>query len=115
MSKCIGAHTNSGALYPGYINFSRDDDGSISIIIRSDPKITKDSSYICGFERDKGKPGRCTPGDSCCNNYCNMAPEKGKMQHSPTPCTQISEGASAHLKLSAADFEQFMTDVNAAS
>lgn len=44
-------------------------------------------SYICGYASDKGAPGRCTPGDDRCNNYCNLAPTKGPMQ--PHPATYM--------------------------
>lgn len=57
-------------------------------------------AYICGYETDKGKPGRCTPGDAHCNNYCNMAPEKGSMQSVPVQYdyTKSVEDEVAHLK-----------------
>lgn len=55
--------------------------------------------YICGYARDKGQPGRCTPGDEHCNNYCNMAPEKGPMQRSPKDLDPAAEFAVAHARL----------------
>lgn len=42
--------------------------------------------YVCGHARDKGQPGRCTPGDDRCNNYCNLAPQKGPVQAAPAEC-----------------------------
>lgn len=45
------------------------------------PDVEK--TYVCGYASDKGQPGRCTPGDDRCNNYCNMAPAKGPMQPHP--------------------------------
>lgn len=107
MSKYINAHTNLDPAYPGYINFTREDDGSVTVILRGDP-VVKDGCYVCGFERDKGKPGRCTPGDDNCNNYCNMAPAKGPMVNAPKDCVQVIEGACASVKLSAADFESLI-------
>lgn len=104
MSKLIVAHTNLGAVYPGYINFTREDDGTVSVIVRGNPSCQVDSFYICGYAKDKGKHGRCTPGDDRCNNYCNMAPEKGPMQNHPAPCARFIEGQTATLTLSAADF-----------
>lgn len=104
MSKCITAHTNLDPSYPGYINFTREDDGTVSVLFRSNPS-TVEGAYICGYERDKGSPGRCTPGDDRCNNYCNLAPQKGPMQDGPAKCSHVREGASGRLTLSAADFE----------
>lgn len=99
----INAHTNPG-LNPGYINFTRQADGTVSVILRGDP--TKfEGAYICGYAADRGKPGRCTPGDVSCNNYCNMAPEKGPMQATPAACSQVRSGETVSLTLSAADYE----------
>lgn len=110
MSKYINAHTNAGAIYPGYINFTREDDGSVSVHLRGDPE-TKGGVYICGYAHQKGHPGRCTPGDEHCNNYCNMAPQKGPMQDSPNSCQQVYEGNTAKLTLSAADFEALIAGI----
>lgn len=104
MSKCIAAHTNLGATFPGYINFTREDDGTISVHVRGNPQ-TLSGSYLCGYAADRGKPGRCTPGDMFCNNYCNLAPGKGPMQARPLPCTSIvREGATVKLTLTEAEF-----------
>lgn len=109
MNKCLHAHTKLDAIYPGYINFTREDDGSVSVSVRGDPKKVESASYICGFAgRDTGQHGRCTPGDDRCNNYCNMAPSKGPMQPHPAPCVQVICGESVKLSLSAAEFEQLV-------
>lgn len=110
MSKCITAHTNAG-LDPGYINFTREDDGTVSVHLRGNPK-TVDGEYVCGYPHDRGKPGRCTPGDQSCNNYCNLAPQKGPMQKSPLPCKQIYSGESATLTLSNADFAALVAEAS---
>lgn len=112
MTKTLSAHTNPGSLYPGYINFTREDDGTVSVHLRGDPKIVEDGFYICGYQRDKGQPGRCTPGDDRCNNYCNMAPSKGPMQRAPASCTQVICGETVKLTLSAADFEALIAGLN---
>jgi hypothetical protein len=104
MRKCLNAHTNPGTDCPGYINFTREDDGTISVHLRGNPTIVE-GEYICGYACDKGQSGRCTPGDGKCNNYCNMAPEKGPMQKCPLPCRQVYAGQTEKLTLSAADFE----------
>lgn len=115
MSKFLAAHTNASAPYPGYINVSRQEDGAVSITLRGDPKVIENAAYVCGFQRDKGQPGRCTPGDDRCNNYCNMAPSKGPMQRSPAPCTQVICGETVKLTLSAADFEALIAELNSKS
>lgn len=111
MSNCITAHTNAGATYPGFINFTREDDGSVSVYLRGDPSI-KDGVYICGYAHQKGQPGRCTPGDEHCNNYCNMAPQKGPMQDAPNRCQQVHEGATTKLTLSASDFDALKAGIS---
>ncbi|RVC71293.1 hypothetical protein EN759_00320 [Mesorhizobium sp. M00.F.Ca.ET.038.03.1.1] len=107
MRTYIAACTTLAPVYPGYVNFSRNEDGSVDITVRADPK-TVSGAYICGYARDKGQPGRCTPGDEHCNNYCNLAAEKGPMQPRPLPCEQTFEGGTAVVKLSAAEWEKLI-------
>ena len=109
MGKCIAAHTNPGADYPGYINFTREDDGTVSVHFRGDPSKVE-GVYVCGYPRDKGQAGRCTPGDDRCNNYCNLAPEKGPMQKAPANCSHVREGATARLTLTAVDFDALIAE-----
>lgn len=112
MAKCLAALTKPGAGYPGYINFTRYDDGSVSITVRADPDVRENSIHICGDPaRDKGAPGRCTPGDDRCNNYCNLAPQKGPMQPSPLPCVRVYEGKAAVLKLSIDEFSRLLGEL----
>lgn len=103
MSKMIVAHTNLDPSYPGYINFTREIDGTVTVYFRGNP-VKREGCYVCGNPGDKGNPGRCTPGDDRCNNYCNMAPQKGPMQKAPLDCSHIDEGTGGSLTLSAADF-----------
>ena len=110
MSKCIAAHTNPGGQYPGYINFTRESDGTISVHLRGNPSVVS-GEYICGHEVDRGKPGRCVPGDDHCNNYCNMAPQKGKMKDAPEPCEHVREGNTATLTLTAEAFQAFVAEI----
>lgn len=37
MRKLIAACTTLAPSYPGYVNFSREDDGSVTVITRGDP------------------------------------------------------------------------------
>ncbi len=69
-----------GANYPGYINFTREDDGSVSVHLRGDPERRMAStSAAMPIRRGIRAAARR---DEHCNNYCNMAPEKGPMQDS---------------------------------
>lgn len=111
MSKLIAASTTMAPIYPGYVNFSREDDGSVTVITRGDPEVAEDRAYICGYARDKGQPGRCTPGDENCNNYCNMAPQKGPMQDRPKPCTQTFEGKTVSVRLTADEWKELVAGI----
>lgn len=106
----IGAYTKTGINYPGYINASRDGD-LVFLTVRGDP-TTHHGVYICGYDRDKGQLGRCTPGDQHCNNYCNSAPQKGPMQDSPNPCEQVVEANTVTLSLSADEWAAVVAAIN---
>lgn len=112
MVRYIGAMTKDGADYPGYVNATQDDDGSIVLTVRGDPTIRENSAFICGYARDKDKPGRCTPGDENCNNYCNNAPEKGPMQDQPKPCTQVFEGETVSLRLAPEEYAELLSELS---
>lgn len=38
--RVLGAHTNPGCSYPGYVNLSEQVDGSVVIVVRADPDVT---------------------------------------------------------------------------
>ncbi len=98
MTELIAAHTTLAPSYPGYVNVSRDG-GEVVVTVRGDPKVVN-GAYICGHLPDKGQPGRCTAGDDRCNNYCNMAPQKGPMVDHPAACVQTFEGKTVTVRLS---------------
>lgn len=106
----IGAYTKMSGSYPGYINASRDGE-RVVLMVRGDPDVLENRAFICGFARDKGQPGRCTPGDENCNNYCNSAPEKGPMQDHPKPCTQVFEGKTVTVSLSADEWKAVLAAI----
>lgn len=108
MPKLIAAYTTLEPIYPGFVNVSRNDDGSVVIYVRGSPEIHADGAYICGFVADKGKPGRCTLGDHACNNYCNLATQKGPMVDSPAPCSQTFEGKTAAVRLTADEWVKLL-------
>lgn len=108
----MGAITTLASIYPGYVNISRDDDGSVVITVRADPKTHTDRAYICGHAADKGAPGRCTPGDEHCNNYCNLAPEKGPMVDHPASCSQTYEGKTAAVRLTREEWDKLIAGIS---
>lgn len=98
------AHTNEDPSYPGYVNITKTDSG-VRITVRGDPILRAGGSFVCGYSpRDKGQPGRCTPGDERCNNYCNHDPSK-PMADAPMPGDQVFEGPTAQLVISNAAWE----------
>lgn len=46
-------------------------------IQRLTPPKPKHMRMLCGHD--------CHPGDAVCNNYCNLAPQKGPMADHPAP------------------------------
>lgn len=100
MSRVIAAHTKADPSFPGFVNVSAMSDGTVAIVMRTDPHVSK-GIFICGHRTERGMPGRCTPGDENCNNYCNMAKEKGAMQDAPKPCDVLRVGVTTRLVLSA--------------
>lgn len=104
MTDNVFAFTAPGSEYPGYVSINRTNDGDIAVTVREAP-IVRDGVFVCGFKSQKGEPGRCTPGDDRCNNYCNMAPDKGKMQDHPMPCRHVDPGKTATFVVPAADWK----------
>lgn len=106
MSKNVFAFTAAGSSYPEYVSVNETDDPDLfTITVRSQP-VVRQGVYVCGHAKDKGQPGRCTPGDERCNNYCNMDHEKDKMADAPMPCEHVSEGASAVITLTMQQMEE---------
>ncbi len=106
----IGAYTKVDAFYPGYVNVSQDGD-VVTLIVRGDPTVRSDAGYICGHRADKGKAGRCTPGDDRCNNYCNSAPEKGPMQDHPKRCDQWFEGVTVSVTFTTDEWAKIIGEI----
>lgn len=103
------AHTNFDPSFPGFINVSRQGDGSVRIVARGDP-TQHEGVYVCGFARDKGAEGRCTPGDDRCNNYCNMAPQLGPMADRPKDATHARCAETITLTIPAEAWAQLTPD-----
>ncbi len=104
MADNLFAHTAPGSAYPGYVSINREANGDVTFTVRSAP-TERDGVYICAHAKDAA-PGRCVPGGPTCNNYCNLAPEKGAMQDSPLPCVQVLEGRTAAFTIPAEVAEQ---------
>jgi hypothetical protein len=98
-----------GIAYPGFVSINKNTEGDIEVTVRSAPKVVE-GSYICGFKSDTGKPGRCTPDGPTCNNYCNLAPDKGPMQPRPLPCDQVIQGAQAMFTVPAAEWAKISAE-----
>lgn len=98
MENLIGAYTKAGTDYPGYINI-KDTGTGVEITVRGDPTYFE-GAFVCGYGSVKGHPGRCTPGDDHCNNYCNRAPEKGPLQDRPNiDYSAYTQGSTSLLSL----------------
>lgn len=95
----IFAYTPPGS-YPPYLSVNRLENGDVSVTVRTAPKVVQ-GSYICSH---KPRPGACTAGGPTCNNYCNMAPQKGPMQDHPLPCEHTIEGTTSVIVIPAADW-----------
>ena len=108
MREMLAAFTAAGSSYPEYLNFSRDGDDVI-VTARATPTV-RDGVYVCAHARDAG-PGRCVAGGPTCNNYCNMAPEKGLMADRPLSCTHVSEGATVSVRIPEADFASILASL----
>lgn len=101
-SETLMAWTAPTGSYPAYFNATREGD-EIVVTVRAAPRVYE-GIHVCAHARDAG-PGRCVAGGPTCNNYCNMAPQKGPMQDSPLPCSHTDEGEIVSIRIPAADFE----------
>lgn len=90
------AFTELTAGYPAFVNFTRNDDGSVQIIVRSPAKV-REGERVCG--RD------CRPGWETCNNYCNADPSK-PMPDSPLRCTFTDCGPTAQITIPQEEWEK---------
>lgn len=105
MRENLFAYTAPGIEMPGYVSINREENGDVSVTVRAEPRV-RDGVYVCAHAKDAG-PGRCVAGGPTCNNYCNMAPEKGPMQDHPLPCRHVDAGASVTYTIKAADWKGF--------
>jgi hypothetical protein len=103
----IFAFTQPGASYPGFLSVNRLPNGDVEIHLRAEPTVSE-GRHICAHARDAG-PGRCVAGGPTCNNYCNMAPEKGPMQDAPLPATHVTMGSQARLIIPAAEWDRLLS------
>jgi hypothetical protein len=90
MREYLSAHTPADERpYPQFVNFSVEGD---EVVISVRAKQTEvDGVRICGQT--------CQPGGFGCNNYCNMAPDKGPMADKPEDFTHHNVGAQAEMRL----------------
>jgi hypothetical protein len=108
--KKIGAWTAPHGSYPPYVNITFEDDEAI-VTVREAP-VEYEGVYVCGFKgRDDHSPGRCVPDGPACNNYCNMAPEKGPMQDHPLPCRHVKSGQTVVVRMPLVEFQAMMENL----
>lgn len=100
------AYTAPGGSMPGYVSINRLASRDVEVTVRAAP-IIRQGVYVCAHTRDAG-PGRCTAGGPTCNNYCNMAPEKGAMQDHPLPCTHVDAGTQASFIVPSAEWAKLV-------
>jgi hypothetical protein len=110
MRKTIAAYTPPTPIYPPYFNVTTEENGDVTVTVRAAAQ-ERDGIYVCGFARDRGQWGRCTPGDEHCNNYCNMAPAKGPMAKSAKPCKQVLCGETASFRMSHDEWEALNAEI----
>jgi hypothetical protein len=104
----IFAYTDvSGVSCPGYVSINRLANGDVEVSVRSAPR-QRDGIYVCSH---RPGPGNCTAGGPTCNNYCNMAPEKGPMQDRPMPCRHTDEGSFASFVIPADQWDRLRSQV----
>ena len=108
MSKNVAAWTAPGAECPEFVNFTQDGD-EVIVTVRA-PATRREGAYVCAHARDAG-PGRCVPGGPTCNNYCNMAPQKGPMADHPFRCTHVDCGATVSMRLPKAEFDRMIGEI----
>ena len=104
MTKIILAYTAPGSSYPGYVSINALENGDLSVTVREAPTV-REVVYVCSH---RPGPGQCVAGGPTCNNYCNMAKEKGPMQDHPLPCTHTIEGKSASFVVPADQWGVFV-------
>lgn len=83
------AHTKGSITFPGFLNLKQDGEDFI-LTVRGDPKEYRGIA-VCGVN--------CLPGGPLCNNYCNLAPQKGPMQKGPVAMDHVKCGEQVQLRL----------------
>lgn len=105
MDKNLFAFTAAGSEFPGFVSINQSESGDVTVTVRAASTI-RDGVYVCAHKGEEA-PGRCTPGGPTCNNYCNMAPEKGPMQDQPLGCRHVDPGQMTSLTINADEWHGF--------
>lgn len=95
MSTNLLAITLSDPVYPGFVSINREDDGSVTVIVRQAPR-TVDGVRVCGQTCKSRGPG--------CNNYCNFDQSK-PMADRPEALEITQAGHQVSLKVSAEQWD----------
>lgn len=100
------AYTALTAEYPAFVSVNRQENGDVIVTLRGEADV-RDGCFVCSH---KAEAGRCTAGGPNCNNYCNMAPQKGPMQDKPLPCRHVAAGQTVQVTIPAGDWKGFDPD-----
>lgn len=99
----IFAYTAPGTTYPGYVSINRDANGDVSVTVRSAGTGPHKGVRVCRNRAD-ATGWDCYPGGPGCNNYCNMAPQKGPMQDRPESIEYYKEGVTSEFTVPASEW-----------
>lgn len=108
-NKLLSAYTGpTGEAYPAYVNLSLD--GNEVVVTLRAAATKREGVFVCGYHpRDTRTPGRCTPGNKHCNNYCNTRPGE-PMPDAPRDHTHIDCGATVSMRLPLAEASKLLID-----
>lgn len=95
MSNNLLAITLTEPVYPGFVSINREDDGSVTIVVREAPRHHI-GARMCGHS--------CFPGQAGCNNWCGYDPTRQNAAN-PEEIDRISCGDMAKLTVSAEQWD----------
>lgn len=95
MTTNVIAVTQKEPVYSGLVSVNREEDGSVTMIVRQKPRKCE-GVRVCGHS--------CFPGEAGCNNYCNFDPAR-PMAAKPEPITIVDAGRAVWLNIAAEDWD----------
>ncbi len=109
MSENIFAYTAPGSNFPGFVSINRLPNGDVSVSVRAAGTGPHKGSRVCRHRKD-ATGYDCYPGGPHCNNYCNMAPQKGPMQDHPEQIEYYKPGDQSEFTVPADEWAKFIGD-----